>query len=54
MVDAAAADAGLGRIWVVGDVARGEETDDQDIELVAEGADGADAPAGRTGWPWPT
>ena len=36
-------EAGLGRIWVVGDVARGEETDDQDIELVAEGADG---PAG--------
>ena len=43
-----------GRIWVVGDVARGEETDYQDIELVAEGADGPTAPAGRTGWPWPT
>ena len=30
--------AGLeGRVWVVGDVARGDETDYQDVELVAEG-----------------
>jgi 3-oxoacyl-[acyl-carrier protein] reductase len=30
---------GYGRVWVVGDVARGEETEYQDVELVAQGAD---------------
>ena len=32
-------EAGLGRVWVVGDVAHGDETAYQDLELVAEGVD---------------